>query len=202
MCDYCDCRSHPQIAVLAEDHERALAVTAAIRRALAADDPATAAGLIGELAATLPPHFDREERGVFERLRRSGIGDDYVARFDAEHTELGALLQSSPSADVAARLVGLLEDHILREETDMFPAAHQVLAPGDWDAIDEQVGLPPSADGVLRARIEPEATRQLGGHHSALDSVPPEDVAAGQKWSRVRSGRVRRGRGEIGPRGR
>jgi hypothetical protein len=144
MCDYCDCRSHPEIAALAEDHERALAVTAAARRALSVGDQAAADGLLSRLPAMLAPHFDREQRGVFDRLRRTGIGDDYVARFDADHVELTALLGQSPSPERTAHLLALLEDHILREETDMFPAAHQLFAPLDWDAIDELVGrLPP-----------------------------------------------------------
>lgn len=154
MCDYCDCRSHPEIAALAEDHERALAVTAAVRRALGAGDHAAADGLLAELPAMLAPHFDREQRGVFDRLRRTGIGDDYVARFDADHVELTLLLEQPASGQRTEHLVALLEDHILREETDMFPAAHQLFAPVDWDAIDELVGrVPPAPTTAAQAEI-------------------------------------------------
>ncbi len=153
MCDYCDCRSHPQIAALAAEHEQALARTAAIRRAVAtAADPGE---LVARLAAELPPHFDREERGVFRQMRASGIGEDYVDTFDREHDELEALLAAEVTPAVATRLVELLEDHILREETDMFPAAHQLFAPTDWDEIDAEVGRPTPSEGVLRAAIEP-----------------------------------------------
>lgn len=156
VCDYCDCRSHPQIAALAAEHEEALGLTAAIRRALA-DDEAALPGLVARLREELPPHFDREERGVFDQMSRAGIGDDYVAVFDREHDQLEKLLAAPITADVAARLVDLLEDHILREETDMFPAAHQLFSPADWDAIDAEVGRPEPAAGVLRAAIEPAA---------------------------------------------
>ena len=32
-----------------------------------------------------------------------------------------------------------VSQHILDEETDMYPAARQVLAPSDWDAVDRAV---------------------------------------------------------------
>ena len=154
MCDYCDCRSHPEIAFLSEDHERVLTLTAALRRALARRDGDSVATLVGRLPGLLGPHFEREERGVFERLRGTGIGDEYVDRFDREHDEMERLLAGSSSADTQ-RLVILLEDHILREETDMFPAAHQLLAPTDWDAIDEIVGRAPATAGLVRKPLNP-----------------------------------------------
>ena len=36
-------------------------------------------------------------------------------------------------------LVKSLEAHMVREETDMFPAAEQLLGPADWDAVDAAV---------------------------------------------------------------
>jgi hypothetical protein len=39
-------------------------------------------------------------------------------------------------------VVELLADHTLREETDLFPAARQLLAPDQWDAVDQRVFQP------------------------------------------------------------
>ena len=89
MCDYCDCRSHPEIAALSADHEVLLALLADLRRA-------TDAG-------------------------------------DAERAEMP--------------LGALLDDHVAREESDLFPAARQLLAPGQWDAVDNA-----SADDPATAR--------------------------------------------------
>ncbi len=42
-------------------------------------------------------------------------------------------------------MIELLEDHILREETDMFPAARQLLDPEQWEAVDQRVVLIPKS---------------------------------------------------------
>jgi hypothetical protein len=39
-------------------------------------------------------------------------------------------------------LIELVEDHILREETDLFPAARQLLDPAEWYAVDHRVSQP------------------------------------------------------------
>jgi len=133
MCDYCGCRSEPEIAALSADHERMLALTAGLRRALAADVPANA--LIDELAGLLGPHARREERGVFAALVAEGIDAEYVMRFEHEHDTLEELLAGAERRQQMLRIVDLLEDHILREESDLFPAAHQLLGSDAWATI-------------------------------------------------------------------
>ena len=144
MCDYCDCRSQPQIAALSAEHERLLAITAAIRRGLATGRAVRPE--LDELTELLAPHAQKEEVGLFAVLRESGVADDYVGHFEAEHRRLEGLLETAGSEDQAATaLVDLLDEHILREETDMFPAARQLLDAAQWDAIDEAV-----SDAVAR----------------------------------------------------
>ena len=144
MCDYCDCRSQPQIAALSAEHERLLAITAAIRRGLAAGRAVRPE--LDELTELLAPHAQKEEVGLFAVLRQAGVAEDYVGHFEEEHRRLEGLLETAGSEDQAATaLVDLLDEHILREETDMFPAARQLLDAAQWDTIDEAV-----SDAVAR----------------------------------------------------
>jgi hemerythrin-like domain-containing protein len=133
MCDYCGCRSEPEIAALSADHERMLALTAGLRRAQATGVPAPE--LAAELTRVLGPHARREERGVFAALVAEGIDAAYVLRFEHEHDTLEELLADADARHQMMHIVDLLEDHILREESDLFPAAHHLLGPDAWAKI-------------------------------------------------------------------
>ncbi len=133
MCDYCGCRSEPEIAALSADHERMLALTAQLRRAHAMGDQAS--GLVGELAGALGPHARREELGVFAALVAEGVDAEYVAVFERDHDVIHELLGRDDASSQVLRIVELLEDHILREESDLFPAAHQMLGSEAWASI-------------------------------------------------------------------
>jgi hemerythrin-like domain-containing protein len=133
MCDYCGCRSEPEIAALSADHERMLALTAALRRAHETDTAAPE--LIAELTGMLGPHARREERGVFAALVAEGIDAAYVLQFEHEHDTLEELLGRADVPHQIEQIVDLLEDHILREESDLFPAAHQLLGSDAWAMI-------------------------------------------------------------------
>lgn len=145
MCDYCDCRSHPQIAALSEDHELLLHLLAELERAVGDDDPRPAQDVIHRLHDRLHAHAAREERGVFTELRRVVLDDDYVGMFERDHDKLHRLLDDAGGPawrDASRELIDVLRRHILREETDLFPAAHQMLAPAQWDAVDREVLAP------------------------------------------------------------
>lgn len=133
MCDYCGCRSEPEIAALSADHEHMLALTAQLRRAHAMGDDAS--GLIAELVGALGPHALREELGIFAALVTEGVDADYVAVFERDHVIIHELLSRDDAPSQALRIVELLEDHILREESDLFPAAHQMLGSEAWASI-------------------------------------------------------------------
>ena len=138
MCDYCDCRSQPAIAELTADHETLRALTAEVRRAVRSSDVVRLPAVTRRLADALPPHAEREERGVFAALERVGADPASVARFTRDHETLHTLLGASCDGepDAALALADLLDDHIAREESDLFPAARQLLAPADWDVVD------------------------------------------------------------------
>lgn len=135
MCDYCGCRSEPEIAALSADHEHMLTLTAGLRRAH--EVGVAAPQLFAELTAMLGPHARREERGLYAALAAE-VGDPaYVAMFAHEHDELDALA-TGPDADRhIVQIIALLEAHILREESDLFPAAHQMLGSRAWATIAE-----------------------------------------------------------------
>ena len=133
MCDYCGCRSEPEIAALSADHERMLVLTAGLRRAQAAG--VAAPELVAELTGMLGPHARREEGGVFAALVAEGVDTEYVLRFEHEHEMLEDLLASADAPHHMMQIVDLLEDHILREESDLFPAAHQMLDSDTWATI-------------------------------------------------------------------
>jgi hemerythrin-like domain-containing protein len=145
MCDYCDCRSHPEIASLSADHEVLLDLLADLQRSIVADDRAAATPTIAQLHDLLHHHGDREERGVFAELRHAGIDDDYVDTFERDHEDMHRLLDAHAEPGwitPASELVQVLARHITREESDLFPAAHQLLLPAQWDAVDDAIGPP------------------------------------------------------------
>lgn len=137
MCDYCDCRSTPEIGELSAEHD---VITGLLRMlgaaARVADTPPGAA--VEAIRTLLPTHADREERGVFAGLRAAGVPAGYVEQFEAEHDRIDALLAELDRPgwrEASAQLVVLLSDHILREESDVYPAAHQLIADDQWDLM-------------------------------------------------------------------
>jgi hemerythrin-like domain-containing protein len=139
MCDYCDCRSHPQIASLSVDHEEMLGLLIALQSVVDGADRQRAQAVIARLGALLDRHATREDRGIFTELIHAAVDRDYVARFEHDHEHIHGLLAEAAGGEWQApanELIGVLGDHIAREETDLFPAAHQLLRPDQWDAVD------------------------------------------------------------------
>lgn len=143
MCDYCGCRSRPLVARLAADHERFTRLADQARTALAAGDSPAARAVLEELAARLRAHDALEEGGIYPELIAEGLASDALA---AEHAAIddavaaaladsGALAVTGGGADLVAAL-DRLAAHIVREEYDLFPAAHQMLSDAAWDRID------------------------------------------------------------------
>lgn len=90
--------------------------------------------LTTQLRVLLERHTRREEQGVFRALRDVGAGD-YVDRFDRDHAVVESLLDE-------------LEGHIAVEESDLFPAARQLLGPADWDEVERAHQQFPTAIGA------------------------------------------------------
>jgi hemerythrin-like domain-containing protein len=139
MCDYCDCRSHPPIAALSAEHEVLLGLLAALRQAADAADRDRAGPALAALRDRLAGHAAREEHGLFHQLRDAELDGEYITMFEQDHRRVDTLLHDAGGRGWRAavgELVELLTKHIAREEYDLFPVAHQVLAPSQWDAVD------------------------------------------------------------------
>lgn len=141
MCDYCRCRANDAIANLSVEHEELLGMLTDLQRHADTLDAAAAKPLLERLHHALTPHALREEHGVFAELEHAGIDQTYIDMFQQDHDAIHSLLAGTDATDrePAARehaLARTLRDHIAREESDLFPAAHQLLVPGQWDAVD------------------------------------------------------------------
>lgn len=140
MCDYCDCRSQPEIQALSDDHERILEVIGALRRGVGRESSDDVDRRLDELARLLLPHTSREEVGIFARLRAADVAEGYVARFEDDHREIDRQIIAARADHRSIHtLLDEVVQHILDEETDMYPAARQILAPWDWAAVDRAV---------------------------------------------------------------
>jgi len=144
MCDYCDCRSIPEIALLSVEHERVLSLMAKLRRLDNAEpssgDADERARLLHELRVEFEPHTRREEIGVFSVLADVGIDASYARRFKDDHTDIADLLErSSNDHAVITGLLDRLDRHILEEESDVFPAARQLFAGAHWVEVQERL---------------------------------------------------------------
>jgi hemerythrin-like domain-containing protein len=127
---------HDEVALLSAEHDAVQRLLRELHSAGLAGDIALGRAAARALREALTLHADREERGVFAELRDAGVGDAYVSGFEADHLTIRGLLDRIPEdMSAVAELERLLADHILREESDLFPAAHQLLAPEQWDAI-------------------------------------------------------------------
>jgi hemerythrin-like domain-containing protein len=138
----------PATADLRHEHEvilRALDVLERIAGRLAAGQPVSDATL-GELVELLQTFADRchhgkEEDQLFPAMRAKGLGGT-LAVFLEEHTEgrghLRTLASGASSAERAAaarRYVGMLRDHIQRENEVLFPMADELFTAEEHSAL-------------------------------------------------------------------
>ena len=140
MCDYCDCRSHPQIAALSADHEVMIELLADLRRAVAVRRRGSGgAHCTAGRAARAAHHLGRARR-----VRRAAAGR----------------CRRRLRRQVPARARGGAPPARRREETDVFPDAHQLLRPDQWDAVDRVAS---SLDATLGDLVvaNPAAARLL-----------------------------------------
>jgi hemerythrin-like domain-containing protein len=129
-------KAGPATADLRDEHEvilQALAVLERVADLLAADRPVsgpTVTELVGFLQTFADRcHHGKEEGQLFPAMRAKGAGGP-LAIFLDEHEEgrryLGTLASNAPAAERAAaarRYVGMLREHIERENEVLFPMA-------------------------------------------------------------------------------
>jgi hypothetical protein len=129
----------PEIDGLIDEHRELMTIMAALQRAMGPLD-VEVDGLLDQLEKAFAHHTEREEAGLFHTLHEVEVGPEYMALFEHDHGHLNDLIQSARrDRHSMGDLLESLEAHMVREETDMFPAADQLLGPADWDAIDAAV---------------------------------------------------------------
>jgi hemerythrin-like domain-containing protein len=171
-------RAAPATADLREEHEvilQALAVIERVADRLAADQPvgdSTVTDLL-QFVQTFADrcHHGKEEDRLFPAMRAKGAGGP-LAVFLEEHEEgrrylrtLGSAASRAERAAAARRYVGLLRDHIERENEVLFPIAD---------------GLFTGEEHAALARAYGEVERQVvgaGGHQELLATLARLDAA-------------------------
>ncbi len=128
---------------LAMEHERVLDLGYQLRR-LARDGAhrEVAAILEHDFGPLLAHHTAKEERGLFTQLRASWEADDRLDALVDEHRamdeQLAIVAAGGPGwEDVLVALVADLAEHVLSEETDLFPYALYELSPAQWQAVED-----------------------------------------------------------------
>ncbi len=129
----------PEIDGLIDEHRELMTIMATLRRAMGEPD-SDVDGLLDELEVALAAHTEREEAGLFHTLRDVEVPPEYMGLFEHDHGHLIDLIESARRDGRSVDdLLQSLEAHMAREESDMFPAAEQLLGPADWDAVDAAV---------------------------------------------------------------
>ena len=151
MCDYCGCRSIPEIGTLSLDHERIQSIMGRLRRLIAEARPGgeEVDRLLHDVQADLEPHTDREEAGLYTVYREVGLDFDYAKRFVDDHADIADLLTLAFDDHTAiTELLKRLDRHILEEESDVFPAASQLFSGSDWAEVDRRLVAAGLADAI------------------------------------------------------
>lgn len=125
-------KRHPALQQLSRDHHQALVVARQLKRAQAADaDPARAA-FLDYWRADGRHHFSQEEEILLPTLARfSDPEQPLVARLLVDHVRIRCLAAQLEAADASlgtARALGSeLEQHVRREERELFPMIERTL---------------------------------------------------------------------------
>ncbi len=142
MCQNCGCLANTVIDDLTREHD---AVVGLIRTA----GDQMVRGRMGEVAATcraistlLAPHTVVEEEGLFAELFREFPGQ--LEALTREHRQIESVLDEAAAGAPADLLwperlrdtLGLLREHILKEQDGVFPAAIISLDGDQWEDIE------------------------------------------------------------------
>jgi quercetin dioxygenase-like cupin family protein len=120
-------KRHPALIPLSHDHHHALVEARRLRRsAEEAADPADAAEAFAAFfAGVTVPHFREEEEQLFPLVAGSEEAAPLVVQALVDHQRLHALAAQLGSADdhraTMVELADLLEEHVRREERELFP---------------------------------------------------------------------------------
>jgi hemerythrin-like domain-containing protein len=153
MCAYCGCQALETIDELTMELERVSTLISHVRDAHHNGEITRMAELAREITAVLGPHTEVEEEGLFPVLaavlpeKIAALGDEH-RRIEAVLAEAdGPFLADSTWPDRLIETLGLLREHILKEQDEVFPAALANLGIEEWEAVEAvrvRVSPPPS----------------------------------------------------------
>jgi hemerythrin-like domain-containing protein len=135
-------------------------------------------------------HHPKEDRYLFEPLRRRGAGPDaLIAELERDHAEGGNALRRVEQCliryeeggekefpEFAREIDRFVEgywEHMRKEEEHVFPLAEKLFTPGDWDAIDR--AFKANADPLANERQE----RDFRKLFSRIVSLAPPPIGVG-----------------------
>ncbi|KUN88487.1 hemerythrin HHE cation-binding protein [Streptomyces bungoensis] len=142
MCEYCGCQALESIDQLTLEHEAVVNLISRVRDAHRDGDVPRMAGAARAITAVLVPHTQVEERGLFPALAVDF--PEQMAALEDEHRRIEAVLEEAAAGTPAdptwpERLMatlGVLRDHILKEQDGVFPAALAALDTEQWEAVE------------------------------------------------------------------
>jgi hemerythrin-like domain-containing protein len=145
MWDYCGCQDLSSIDEPTREHNQILGLISDMRAARAEGDMPRMADLARKIAAVLYPHTEVEEKGLFPALSTETSGQ--IARLAAEHRRIDAVLAEASAGtpedatwpDRLIKTLGVLRQHIFREQDGVFPAALASLHARDREAVEAGV---------------------------------------------------------------
>ena len=160
MCQNCGCLANTLVNELTEEHDAVVALIRSAAQHQAAGRVSHLAAVCRQITAVLTPHTIVEEEGLFPELVDEF--PEHVEVLIGEHRRveqvLGEAALGVPTdpgwpARVQAAL-GLLREHILKEQDGVFPAAVIALDGAQWERVQtarerSRLSLPP---GVAAAR--------------------------------------------------
>jgi mannose-6-phosphate isomerase-like protein (cupin superfamily) len=126
-------KRHPALVHLSHDHHHALVQARRLRRGAAGRDPAGAAAAFAAFFADVTvPHFREEEEELFPLAAMSEEARPLLVQSLLDHQQLHALVarlgQLDEPADVMPEIAGLFEQHVRREERELFPLLERIAA--------------------------------------------------------------------------
>jgi hemerythrin-like domain-containing protein len=139
MCSYCGCESRAAILELMSEHEAIALRVRQASSALAEGDSITAVSACRDVALLFHAHGAKEEAGLFVEWRAEGLNGGVIDRLEDEHRRLEAGLALPAGGDAAGLAITFADllDHAGREDSDLFPAALQLLSNDAWARIEK-----------------------------------------------------------------
>jgi mannose-6-phosphate isomerase-like protein (cupin superfamily) len=164
-------KRHPALVHLSHDHHHALVEARRLKRAAAAPEPAPAAAAFAAFFADVTvQHFREEEEELFPLAATSEEARPLLVQALLDHQQLHALAARLQELDgqsaTMMELADLLEEHVRREERELFPLLERIAA-DDLDRWDVH-----EAEGPQWGLASPELNATLLAWNPGRETEP------------------------------